>query len=45
MKLQPAKNQELELGYQFKVYDDQTGSGSWDDYTAHGVFLTYAFRF
>ena len=41
-----AANQTVGLGYQFYYFNNHTGGSShWDDYTAHGAFVTYGYTF
>jgi hypothetical protein len=39
-----AKNQTIGIGYQFIDFNNHPG-GSFDDYCAHGVMVTYGFKF
>jgi hypothetical protein len=39
-----AENQTMGIGYQFMNFNNHVG-GDFDDYRAHGVFVTYAFTF
>ncbi|MHC4659115.1 MAG: hypothetical protein ACYS83_08060 [Planctomycetota bacterium] len=39
-----AENKTIGIGYQFYNYNNHDG-GDFDDYRAHGVFVTYAFKF
>jgi len=46
LKHQFAANQTIGLGYQFYYFNNRTGGDShWDDYIAHGAFVTYGFTF
>ena len=44
LKHQFAKNQTIGLGYQFYNFNNHDG-GSFDDYRAHGAFVTYSYTF
>lgn len=44
LKRKVAENRAISLGYQFINFNNHNG-GSWDDYKAHGVFVTYTFTF
>ena len=44
LKHKIADNQTIGLGYQFYDYNNHDG-GSFNDYLAHGAFVTYSFTF
>ncbi len=44
LKHQFAANQTIGLGYQFYNFNNHDG-GSFDDYRAHGAFVTYSYTF
>jgi hypothetical protein len=44
LKHQFAENQTIGLGYQFYNFNNHDG-GSFDDYRAHGAFVTYSYTF
>ena len=43
-KLKTKENQSVSLGYQYIDFDNQAGD-NWDDYTANGATVTYAFAY
>jgi len=45
LKHQFATNQTVGLGYQFYNFNNHAGSGDFDDYKAHGAFVTYSYTF
>jgi hypothetical protein len=45
LKHRYAANQTIGLGYQFMNYNNHNGSGSFDDYKAHGMIVTYSYTF
>ena len=46
LKHKIAANQTVGLGYQFYYFNNRTGGSShWDDYIAHGAFVTYGYTF
>lgn len=46
LRHQLAANQTIGLGYQFYNFDNQSkGSGTFDDYIAHGMFATCEYTF
>ncbi len=45
LKHQFAANQTIGLGYQFYNFNNHAGSGDFDDYRAHGMFVTYSYTF
>ncbi len=42
---QIASNQTIGLGYQFYNFNNHAGAGDFDDYRAHGAFVTYSYTF
>ena len=45
LKHQLAKNQTVGLGYQFMNFNNHAGRDDFDDYRAHGAFVTYEYTF
>ena len=45
LKHQFAANQTVGLGYEFYNFNNHAGRGDFDDYRAHGAFVTYSYTF